>query len=62
MMHDVHDAHDAPAARRDVRDAPALRIMRPGAKLRAPTRHPLRPALLAGAVKPCAESLAPTMS
>ena len=62
----VHDAHDAPAARRDVRDAPALRIMRPVPKLRAPTRHPLRPSkaawLLAGAVKPCAESPAPTMS
>ena len=25
----VHDAHDAPAARRDVCDAPALRIIRP---------------------------------
>ena len=62
----VHDAHDAPAGRRDVRDAPTLRIMRPVPKLRAPTRHPLRPSkaawLLAGAVKPCAESPAPTMS
>ena len=62
----VHDAHDAPAGRRDVRDAPTLRIMRPVPKLRARTRHPLRPSkaawLLAGAVKPCAESPAPTMS
>ena len=58
----VHDAHDAPAARRDVRDAPARRILRPVAKLRAPTRYPPQPALQAGAVKPCAESPAPTMS
>ena len=64
----VRDAHDAPAARRDVRDAPAPRIMRPVAKwmLRAPARYPPQPALQAGAVKPCAESPAssrrPTMS
>ena len=62
----VHDAHDAPAGRRDVRDAPTLRIMRPVPKHRPPTRHPLRPSkaawLLAGAVEPCAEFPAPTMS
>ena len=54
----VHDAHDAPAARRDVCDAPAPRIMRPVPKwmLRAPARYPPQPALQAGAVKPCAAS------
>ena len=54
----VRDAHDAPAARRDVCDAPAPRIMRPVPKwmLRAPARYPPQPALQAGAVKPCAAS------
>ena len=55
----VHDAHDAPAARRDVRDAPAPRILRKDAKHRAPARYPPQPALQAGAVQPCAESPAP---
>ena len=58
---DAPDAHDAPVARRDVRDAPAPRVMRPVPKwmLRAPARCPPQRALQAGAVKPCAASPAP---
>ena len=54
------DAHRAPAARRDVRNAPAPQILRPVPK-RCITRYRPQPALQAGAVKPTSLRR-PTMS
>ena len=49
------NAHRAPAARRDVRNAPAPQILQAVPK-RCITRYRLQPALQAGAVKPCEDT------